>query len=142
MGPRLGHQLSLYKFISPLALMELPADRSGTTFTLKRSIGFWPAKLVKRTAISLSGDALMLCQAEGIEHAAVVGVPFGDPVCAVAERVRGEDKAHGDGTGGEHLPISNACGDGLRRGMQQRQVRIAIVLSTKQALSAHAKTSG
>jgi len=53
--------------------------------------------------VNKAGDALMLRQAEGIEHAAVVGVPFGDPVCPVAERVRGEDKAHGGGAGGEHL---------------------------------------
>ena len=50
-----------------------------------------------------AGDALMRRQAESIEHTAVVGVPFGYPVRPVTEGVRGEDKAHGGGTGGEHL---------------------------------------
>jgi len=53
--------------------------------------------------VNKAGDALMLRQAEGIEHTAVVGIPFGDPVCPVTEGVRGEDKAHGGDTGGEHL---------------------------------------
>ncbi len=42
-------------------------------------------------------------QAKGIEHAAVVGIPFGDPACPVTERMGGKDEAHGGGTGGEHL---------------------------------------
>ena len=50
-----------------------------------------------------AGDALMRRQAESIEHAAVVGLPFGDPVRPVAEGVRGEDKAHGRGAGVEDL---------------------------------------
>jgi len=57
----------------------------------------WPADVNK------AGDALMRRQAKGIKYATVVGVPFGDPVCSVTERVRGDDKAHGGGAGGKHL---------------------------------------
>ena len=46
--------------------------------------------------------------AERVEHAAVVGVPFGDPVGRVAERVGREHEAHGGGAGGQHLlPFRN-----------------------------------
>src|SRR6266508_6619304 len=34
-----------------------------------------------------TGDAFVLLEAERVEHAAVIGVPFGDPVGAIAERV-------------------------------------------------------
>jgi len=48
-----------------------------------------------------AGDALLRTDAERIEHAPVIGVPFGDPVRAVAERVGGEHQVHGGGAGGE-----------------------------------------
>src|ERR1700722_7253641 len=58
--------------------------------------------------VNKAGDALVRCQTESVEHAAIVGVPFGDPVGAVTERVGGEHKAHGGGTGGERLlPFRN-----------------------------------
>ena len=40
---------------------------------------------------------------ERIEHAAVIGVPFGDPARRIAERVGGEHQAHGGGAGRKHL---------------------------------------
>ena len=50
----------------------------------------------------------LLVEAERVEHAAVVGVPFGDPVGGVAERVGGEHEAHGGGAGRQHLlPFRN-----------------------------------
>ena len=67
---------------------------------------FWaerrPRPILRRTRrpadVNKAGDALMRRQAEGIEHTAVVGVPFGYPVCRVAERVRGEDIETATGT--------------------------------------------
>src|SRR6516162_7054758 len=59
-------------------------------------------------------DALVLLEAERGEHAAVIRVPLGDPGRAIAERVRGEHEAHGDGAGRQHLlPFRNLH---MRRG--------------------------
>jgi hypothetical protein len=55
--------------------------------------------------VNEAGDTLMRRQAKGVKHAAIVRVPFGDPVCSVT--VRGEHKAHGGGTGGELPPIAS-----------------------------------
>jgi len=67
----------------------------------------WPRPILwwtrRPTDVNKAGNALMRRQAESIEHTAIVGVPFGDPICPVTERVRSEDKAHGGGTRGEHL---------------------------------------
>ena len=53
-------------------------------------------------------DALMRGEPERVEHGAIVGVPFGDPVGAVAERVRGGNEVHSGGAGREHLlPFGN-----------------------------------
>ena len=47
-------------------------------------------------------------QAKGLEHAAVIGIPFGDPVCPITQRMRRKDEAHGSGAGREHLlPFRN-----------------------------------
>src|SRR5580698_5844341 len=56
-----------------------------------------------RADVNKAGDALVGCQTQRVERAAVVGVPFGDPVGAVTERGRGEHQAHGGGAGGQHL---------------------------------------
>ena len=70
-------------------------------------IEWWPRPILRLTRrpadVNKAGDALMRRQAESIEHTAVVGVPFGDPVCPVAEGVSGEDETHGRGAGGEDL---------------------------------------
>ena len=65
--------------------------------------------LLRRPAdMHKSGNALVLLETERIQHAAVIGVPFGDPIGAVAERVSGEHQAHGGGAGGQHLlPFRN-----------------------------------
>src|SRR5271156_5209847 len=62
----------------------------------------------RRADMNKADDALVRRQTERIEHVAVVGVPFGDPVCAVTKRVRGEDETHGGGPGGKDLlPFRN-----------------------------------
>src|SRR5580704_9454397 len=53
--------------------------------------------------VNKAGDTLVRRQAQRVEHAAIVGVPFRDPTRPVAERMRGEHKVHGRGAGGEHL---------------------------------------
>src|SRR5262249_61452160 len=60
-------------------------------------------RMHRRADMNEAGDLLVLLEAKRVEHAAVVGVPLGDPVGAVAERVRGEHQAHGGGAGREHL---------------------------------------
>src|ERR1700722_1759036 len=86
--------------------------------------------------VNKAGDALVRCKTESVEHAAIVGVPFGDPVGAITERVRGEHEAHGGGTGGERLlPFRNfhvRCGaadhgDHQRRAQQTRPLGLDMV---------------
>jgi len=53
-------------------------------------------------------DALVRRKPERIEHGAVISVPFRDPVGGVTQRVRGGDKVHRRGAGGQHLlPFGN-----------------------------------
>ena len=55
-----------------------------------------------------SSNALVRCKAEGIEDAAIIGIPLRDPVCPVTERMGGEDEAHRSGPGRKHLlPFRN-----------------------------------
>src|SRR5215470_4461872 len=44
--------------------------------------------------------ALVRCQAESIEHAAIIGVPAGDPARPISERMRCEDKVHSSSSRG------------------------------------------
>lgn len=57
----------------------------------------------RRSNVNESGDALVRREPKRIEHAPIVGVPASDPVRPIAERMRGKDKVHGGGTGGQHL---------------------------------------
>ena len=50
-----------------------------------------------------AGDLLVRREPERIEHAAVIGIPFGDPGGAEAQRLGGDEQVHGGGAGGEHL---------------------------------------
>ena len=78
-----------------------------------------------------AGDLLVGGEAERVEHAAVIGVPFGDPVRRKAERMRGGHQVHRGGAGGEHLlPFGDLH---MRRGAahhrdDERRARQAIAL--------------
>ena len=62
----------------------------------------------RRADVNKAGDLFVRLEPERVEHATIIGVPFGDPVRAVAERVRGKDERHGGGARREHLlPFGN-----------------------------------
>jgi len=50
-----------------------------------------------------AGDLLMGGEPERIEHAAIIGIPFGDPGRAEAERMGGDQEAHGGRARRQHL---------------------------------------
>ena len=68
----------------------------------RRPVAFLAA--ARRTAdVDEPDDALVRSKPEGVEHAPVVGIPFGDPARRKPERVRRMHQVHGRGAGGEHL---------------------------------------
>src|SRR5579862_2450989 len=57
----------------------------------------WPADVHE------TNDALVGCKAECVKYTTIVGVPFGDPACAIAQCMRGVNKVHSGGASREHL---------------------------------------
>lgn len=54
----------------------------------------------RRSDVNESRYALLGCQAESIEYAAIISVPAGDPARSISERMRREDKVHRSGSRG------------------------------------------
>jgi len=54
----------------------------------------------RRSDVNEPRYALVRRQAKSIEHAAIIGVPTGDPARPISERVRCEDKVHSSGSRG------------------------------------------
>src|SRR5665647_1105976 len=55
-----------------------------------------------------AGDAFAGFEAEGIEHGAVIGVPFGDPARGIAQGIGGQQQIHGRRAGRQLLlPFRN-----------------------------------
>ena len=79
--------------------MSNPGDwflNSPNRVTIASSVG--PVAIFRRfgrtSDVHKSGDALICGEAESLEHTAIVCVPFGDPACRIAHRMRGKDQAH------------------------------------------------
>src|SRR5262249_52265996 len=70
-------------------------------------VEIWPFAVLRRLGrapdVHKAGHPFIRRKTKGIEHAAIIGIPLGDPARGIAHGVRGKYQAHRRGAGGKLL---------------------------------------